>query len=117
MENVCTYLYCGHMMQRHFLDLEDLEVDHYRACIQNLQSTTKQQQIESVCRLKSVLRKRDTCPLIHHLSVVEVKQRFQGVCQSTRCTADLFFADLPSVGALIHVQIAQTVTLHFGQFV
>lgn len=43
----------------------------------NLKQTTGNS--ESVCWFNTVLRKRDTHSLIHHLSVVEVKKRFQGV--------------------------------------
>lgn len=43
-----THLYCGQMMQEQHMDQE---VDHYRACIQSLQSTTKQWSCGLVCVL------------------------------------------------------------------
>lgn len=54
---------------------------------------------------------------MHYLSVIEVQKRFQGVCQSAGFTADVLSAELPSVSALIHVEIRQPTTFHIRQLV
>ena len=56
----------------------------------------------------------NTTGLICHLSVIEMKKRFQGVHQGIRFTVDCLFADLLSVGVVIHVYIRQTSIIHLG---